>query len=99
MVDKDMAKRQSLINFVEEDHMNRLQQVAERWNGQIFGELALISHKPRAATVTTLTDCHFATLDRRTFQIIKTNHEKQINKKVDFIKNVPFFNKMTHVAL
>lgn len=55
---------------------NMFQKVAERWNGQIFGELALISHKPRAATITCLTDCHLAILDRRTFEIIKSSHER-----------------------
>ena len=44
--------------------------VGERQSGGIFGELALINNKPRAATITTLTDSHFATIDRRTFQII-----------------------------
>jgi len=39
--------------------------------GATFGELALISNKPRAATIRAIGDSHFATLDRRTFNIIK----------------------------
>jgi len=38
--------------------------VAVMKEGDVFGELALISMKKRAATVTCLTDCHFAVLDR-----------------------------------
>lgn len=60
--------------------------VAEIWNGQIFGELALLSNKPRAATVTCLTDCHFATLDKRTFEIIKKNLNKVLDSKIDQIR-------------
>ena len=54
--------------------------------GATFGELALISNKPRAATIKAIGDSHFATLDRRTFNIIKGNHEKALHVKVDKIK-------------
>lgn len=33
-------------------------------DGKSFGELALIQHKPRAATIICKEDTHFATLDR-----------------------------------
>ena len=32
--------------------------------GDSFGELALINDEPRAATVTCLNECYFATLDK-----------------------------------
>jgi len=58
--------------------------------GATFGELALISNKPRAATIRAIGDSHFATLDRRTFNIIKGNHEKALYQKVEKIKQIPF---------
>lgn len=68
-------------------------------DGEIFGELSLVSNKPRAATIKCLTDCHFATLDKRTFEIIKKHFEKSINNKVEIIMNIPCFNRLTRVAL
>ena len=36
-------------------------------NGMSFGELALLSKKPRAGTVLTLTDCYFAVINANDF--------------------------------
>ena len=36
-------------------------------NGASFGEIALMSKKPRAGTVLTLTDCHFAVIGADSF--------------------------------
>ena len=70
----DIVDREDLEKMVENklrgDTDSLFQFVGERHSGGIFGELALINNKPRAATITTLTDSHLATIDRRTFQII-----------------------------
>ena len=55
------------------------QMVSSLKAGATFGELALISNKPRAATIRAVGDSHFATLDRRTFNIIKGNHKKALD--------------------
>ena len=36
-------------------------------NGASFGDVALMSKKPRAGTVLTLTDCHFAVIGSDSF--------------------------------
>jgi CRP-like cAMP-binding protein len=41
--------------------------VGELGPGKCFGELALITNKPRAATVMCLEDSQFATLDKASF--------------------------------
>lgn len=33
-------------------------------SGKSFGELALITNKPRAATIKCLTECHFAVMNK-----------------------------------
>lgn len=51
--------------------------------GEYFGELALMKDEPRAATVKTIQDCTFLTLERNTFKrllgplelILKKNSE------------------------
>ena len=45
--------------------------VATLSKGLYFGELALITNKLRAATIRCETDCHLATIDAKTFQLIK----------------------------
>ena len=37
-------------------------------DGDYFGDIALIEHKPRNATVFCKTDCHFAILSREDFE-------------------------------
>ena len=68
-------------------------------DGAFFGELALISKKPRAATIHCVTDCYIATLDRRSFNIIQNVHEKLLNKKVEQIKNILSFQNLSRTAL
>ena len=43
-------------------------EVAKLEGGQSFGELALISSKPRAATIRCKKDTHFAVLDKNAYQ-------------------------------
>ena len=38
--------------------------------GEIVGEMALLSSDPRSATVTALTDCKLATIDRPSFEVL-----------------------------
>ena len=83
----------------DEEGWNGYQKVTELESGQIFGELALISNKPRAATIHCMTDCHFAVLDRRTFSIIRQLHENLIDHRVGILRKVPFFQKISKIAL
>ncbi len=48
--------------FADENH-DGLQTVAVLKAGASFGELALISKQPRAATIRALKDCHFMVLE------------------------------------
>ena len=51
----------------EEKPPPKLEMVKELKEGDIFGELALISLKRRAATIVCLSKCELAVLDRATF--------------------------------
>ena len=65
----------------------------------MFGELALMSNKPRAATIKCITDCDFAVLDRRTFAIIQKSQEDLIDFRVSILRKVPFFQQVSKIAL
>ena len=54
----------------EESKESIFRKVDEGKDGYTFGELALISNRPRAATVYCVKNCHLAVLDRRAFQIV-----------------------------
>lgn len=73
--------------------------VGSRGYGEIFGELALLSNKPRAARVVCLSDCYFATLDRRSFEIIQKAQEKLLYQKVDQIGKVAQFSSLSRHTL
>lgn len=43
--------------------------------GKSFGELALIKHKPRAATIKCVTDCHFAVMSKQDYKKVLSRIE------------------------
>jgi CRP-like cAMP-binding protein len=47
-----------------------LREVKTLNTGDFFGELALSTKKPRAATLTCLEDCFFATLDKKFYNLV-----------------------------
>lgn len=54
-----------------------------------FGELALQSDNPRAATVTCMENCTFAILNKNDYKrIIKLNEKRALNEKIKFIENL-----------
>lgn len=64
--------------------------------GGAFGELALITGKPRTATVKCEEDCLFGVLDKRNFQTVMNSlHLKEINEKIEFLKNIPLFTNLS----
>ena len=73
--------------------------VAEGEDGYTFGELALLSNRPRFATVQCTTDCHMASLDRRSFATIKQLHQKIMINKIAAIRKFPHFSTLSRSAL
>ena len=63
-------------------------------NGQSFGELALITSKPRSANVMCLRDCHFAIMNKHDFERVlqKIELKAQI-LKYEFLTQIPFLKK------
>ena len=62
--------------------------------GNFFGELALRdSNSVRTATIITTSDCHFAYLNRKTYNSsLKTNTELHLKNKLTFFINLPIFS-------
>ena len=68
--------------------------------GKSFGELALIKNKPRAATIKCLEDCHFAVMSKQDYQkVLQRIEQKNLNKIVDFLHQLPFLMNWTRSGL
>jgi len=68
--------------------------------GEGVGELALLSKKPRAASVLCREDCHFAVLSREDYtRILARAHEDLLQDKVTLLSLHPAFAQWTNGAL
>lgn len=58
--------------------------------------MALLEDAPRAANIVALRDCFFAVLDRNSYnKCLMKIENREKNKKIDFLKNLPIFNFWT----
>ena len=65
-----------------------------------MGELALLDGKPRICTTKAITRCHFITMSKPDFQkALEEIDKKDTFNKVNFIKKVPLFAKLTRTYL
>ena len=60
-------------------------------SGESFGELALISSNPRAATIKCSSDTQLASISKSEYQeIIGKLDKKMLEKKILMMKNIPW---------
>lgn len=84
----------------ETDEEENYTEVATLKGGSSFGELALISSKPRAATIRAKTRSYFAVLGKADYQkVLLKIQEKELNKKIDFFKSLPIFQDWTRISV
>lgn len=61
--------------------------------GTTFGELALISKKPRAATIICKEDCNLGVLEKKDFNsILKYNEERKLIEEMNFFADLNIFH-------
>lgn len=84
----------------DEKDMPDFIQLATMSDGKSFGELALIHNKPRAASIETLDDTHFAVMSKTDYdKSLSKIEQKNLNKVVEFFAAIPCFSHWTRTAL
>ena len=95
-----LTKRQKFIYDSDDEFEGWYTEVGKYSDGYSFGELALISSKPRAATILWTKDTHFAIISKEDYQqVIGKIQKDNLNKKVDFLKNIPWFSFLGRTTL
>lgn len=56
--------------------------------GEIFGEVALVSNQPRAATVVTAEDCHLMVFSKETFNYVKSTYTNEFLERKKILQTV-----------
>jgi CRP-like cAMP-binding protein len=76
------------------------QQVQRLEDGSSFGDLALMYHCPRKATVTAVTDCALWTLDRSIFRSVMVNLSSNQNAQLaQFLSKISLFENLSEQTL
>ncbi|OMJ93958.1 hypothetical protein SteCoe_3020 [Stentor coeruleus] len=89
------------IEFLESiGQIEEFKEIKILCDGDSFGELALLSNKPRSATVKCNETSYFAVLTQKDYKrILRTDAEKSIHDRVEFLKNLPIFALANHTTL
>ena len=66
-LEKRKKEIQDEIEVLKEEELSYYKEVVVLRTGKSFGELALIKNKPRAATIRTSDDCHFAVMEKENY--------------------------------
>lgn len=99
-VDSKKLQRSDSILLKPIIDYNVFELVKEMGPGESFGEMALINNKPRAATVTAMTNTTLAVLSKSNFKkLIEKFTEKRIEEKIRFLKSYPMFHKCTKFGI
>ena len=67
-------------------------EVVQLGAGKSFGELALITNKPRAARIKCITECHFAVMTKHEYTrcLAKIENKTRI-RTIQFLSDLPYF--------
>ena len=99
MIVKENSIEPSIMVDSEYDDCE-FKEIKTLFKGEAFGELALMSNKPRAATIQCCEDCKFAVLNKADYlKLFSKLEKKKLNTKISFLKSVPYFSKWTNMAL
>ncbi|CAG9311604.1 unnamed protein product [Blepharisma stoltei] len=96
----DFLSKQSPEARVVELETEELTKVSMINEGESFGELSLISNKPRAATIVAEGKMILGVISKPNFQkILGKLAEKKLNQKIEFLQALPMFSNWSKISL
>ncbi|CAG9311607.1 unnamed protein product [Blepharisma stoltei] len=96
----DFLSKQNPEAKVVKIETEELTKVAIINEGESFGELSLISNKPRAATLIAEEKIILGVISKPNFKKILGKYEiKRLNEKIDFLQALPMFSNWSKTAL
>lgn len=104
---KAIQEQKVLMNFIKKSdkdtvqiETHELEEIGVLNKGSSFGEVALISHKPRCATIQCLEKSSFLVLYKSDFiRILGDIAEKRLNSIVKFLQDLNYFNSYNKISL
>ena len=88
-----------LITLKQNDQLIQ-KEVLTYKDGSTFGELALTDNKPRAASIQTNTESHFAVLDKFNYnRILSSLLNSKRTELIEYLKQHSYFKQLTKVSL
>lgn len=105
--DKLRKEKREILNVIKESNqefieieIDKMEEVDELGNGDSFGELALISDRPRAASVIAKEHVSVLVLKKNQFkEILGSISEKNVAGKVRILQNLPYFAYWSKISL
>ncbi|CDW88479.1 cyclic nucleotide-binding domain containing protein [Stylonychia lemnae] len=98
----DIKQKAQIIEDIEEELQNikEHQELMKLQSGQSFGELALITNKPRQANIMCLNDCHFAVMNKQDYERVLQKMEMKVQVlKQEFLHGISFLRRWTRKNL
>ncbi|CAG9311602.1 unnamed protein product [Blepharisma stoltei] len=96
----DFLSKQNPEARVVEIEIEELTKVSIINEGESFGELSLISERPRAATLITEEKIILGVISKPNFKkILGILAEKRLNEKIEFLQALPMFSNWSKIAL
>ncbi|CAG9330359.1 unnamed protein product [Blepharisma stoltei] len=101
--EREKALRNEPESRIDENEMIQVEELKEVGGinpGQAFGELSLISDKPRAATITAKEHCILAVLCKQDFKkVLGSIADRTLNERVAYLQSLPLFSAWTKQSL
>eukprot|EP00347_Sterkiella_histriomuscorum_P007045 403350459 len=101
-VKNELTKKEEALEVLEKElsFIPESNELMKLTSGQSFGELALITSKPRSANIICISDCHFAVMNKADYERVLQKIELKIQvMKQEFLQQISFIKRWSRKNL